>query len=228
MARHANGSFPAMKYYYTNSANQPVGPVDRSELDRLADQGTIHAQTSVLPEGGQTWSTYAQLQQGAGGEVAAALATQVSSAAQAIRQFSWSGLAFGMLLSLVSWLTLPATVLSSAARELADWGRQKTLPTAASDLPVLTFLVIVLRNLTLVLFFTILVICSVLCLFGAGPLCKGRMLYGDSSWNAFFAFGGFVCGMLSAYFGQLVIAFWFELLSIGVRIANDVKGLAHR
>jgi len=53
-----------MKYYYTNPQNQPVGPVELSELTRLAAQGTINDQTAVIPEGSQTWSNWGALKNG--------------------------------------------------------------------------------------------------------------------------------------------------------------------
>lgn len=217
-----------MKYYYTNSSNQPVGPVERAELDQLAARGVIKPETSIVAEGSQAWGRYADLLRAEpANAAAAAIASGVSRASAALQTFSWGSMAFGLLLSLLSWLTLPSTVLTSAARELADWGRLRILPSASSDLPVLTFLVVILRNASLVISFTVCVICAVLSIFGVGPFYHGS-LWTNSSWNAGYAFGGFVIGMLVAYFGQLAVALWFEMLSIGVRIANDVKRIAQR
>jgi hypothetical protein len=47
-----------MRYYYTDAANQPAGPCDLSQLKALAAEGKINDLTSVIPEGGQTWTTY--------------------------------------------------------------------------------------------------------------------------------------------------------------------------
>jgi hypothetical protein len=217
-----------MKYYYASANNQTTGPVERSELDRLAREGVISAATAVIPEGSQTWTTYGQLQQDAAVSAAAsAIAAGVSTATAALRTFSWGSFLFGLLLAVLNCLTLPARVLTGAARELAQWGRERTLPLATSDVPVLTYLVIVLRNVTLVVTFAVVTLLAVLALFGAGPLYRYGG-YGYGGWNAWAAFGGFLGGMLAAYFGSLLIALWFELLSITVRIANDVKRIAQR
>lgn len=59
MVRSRDRNFsPNMKYHYTNVQNQPVGPVDFTELNRLAAQSIIDDQTAVIPEGGQTWTTW--------------------------------------------------------------------------------------------------------------------------------------------------------------------------
>lgn len=50
-----------MRYYYTDASNQPAGPCDLEQLKALAAEGKINDQTSVIPEGGQTWITYGAL-----------------------------------------------------------------------------------------------------------------------------------------------------------------------
>ena len=54
-----------MRYYYTDSANQPAGPCDLDQLTALAAQGKINDLTNVIPEGGQTWIAYGTLKGGA-------------------------------------------------------------------------------------------------------------------------------------------------------------------
>jgi hypothetical protein len=54
-----------MRYYYTDAANQPAGPCDLSQLKALAAEGKINDLTSVIPEGGQTWTNYGALKGGA-------------------------------------------------------------------------------------------------------------------------------------------------------------------
>jgi hypothetical protein len=65
------GDFPSqfnpgttMRYYYTDAANQPVGPCDLAQLQALAAEGKITDATSVIPEGGQVWSTYGAVKSG--------------------------------------------------------------------------------------------------------------------------------------------------------------------
>ncbi|MDB6094352.1 MAG: hypothetical protein JWM32_1914 [Verrucomicrobia bacterium] len=50
-----------MRYYYTDAANQPAGPCDLDQLKALAAEGKINDSTSVIPEGGQNWTTYAAI-----------------------------------------------------------------------------------------------------------------------------------------------------------------------
>ncbi len=53
-----------MRYYYTDAANQPVGPCDLAQLQALAAEGKITEATSVIPEGGQVWSTFGAVKGG--------------------------------------------------------------------------------------------------------------------------------------------------------------------
>ena len=53
-----------MRYYYTDAANQPAGPAELDQLQALAAEGKINDFTSVIPEGGQTWTTYGALKAG--------------------------------------------------------------------------------------------------------------------------------------------------------------------
>ncbi len=213
-----------MRYHYSLRRNENAGPVDLAELTRLAAAGVINDDTPVLPEGSQTWSTYGAVRQGVAASVAAeAVAAGVTRAGAALKGFSWGSMFFGMLLAILGWLTLPWTVLANAARELAEWGKQRLLPSSSSDLPVLTFYMIVMRNLTLVLWAIIAPFCSCLSLFGVGPFYRGY--YG---WNLGAAVGGFLGGLVFSYFMLLGIAVLFETLAVGVRMANDIKRIAQR
>jgi hypothetical protein len=44
-----------MKYYYANTQNQPVGPVEIAELQRLLGEKVISPSTNVIAEGGTAW-----------------------------------------------------------------------------------------------------------------------------------------------------------------------------
>ncbi|MEJ1973533.1 MAG: GYF domain-containing protein [Lacunisphaera sp.] len=98
-----------MKYHYTNAQNQPVGPVDFAELNQLAAQGIINDQTSVIPEGGQTWSTWGAIRGGA----------PVTSPAAPPDEAKLAGIATilgdtvaGILIRLAGWLS-PALLQNS-------------------------------------------------------------------------------------------------------------------
>jgi len=47
-----------VEYYYVNSQNQAVGPIDRAELMRLEREGAISQKTLVAPVGSSNWMTY--------------------------------------------------------------------------------------------------------------------------------------------------------------------------
>lgn len=44
-----------MKYYYANAQNQPVGPVELADLQRLLAERKISPTTNIIAEGGSAW-----------------------------------------------------------------------------------------------------------------------------------------------------------------------------
>jgi len=54
-----NAPASQMKYYYANPNNETVGPVEETDLKALYASGSITAQTNVIPEGGNSWVSYA-------------------------------------------------------------------------------------------------------------------------------------------------------------------------
>jgi len=216
-----------MRYHYSLKENETSNPVEFSELQRLASTGIIDDETPVIPEGGQSWTTYRAVRQSAPASAAAeAVVGGISRAHTALKNFSWGQMVFGLLLALMGTLTLPWMVISGAARELAQWGKQRVLPTSSSDLPVLTFYVVVMRNFTLVLWAVFFVIAATLQLFGLlsslfDPFHRG-------GWSPAAAIGGAIALLVIGYTSVVVLAFLFEGLSVGVRIANDIKKIAQR
>lgn len=214
-----------MRYHYSPKANETAGPVDMAELNRLAAAGTINDSTPVIPEGSQTWTTYGAVRQGAATAAAAdAVAASVSRAGAALKSFSWGSLLMGLLLAFLGSLTLPWSVLAGAARELAVWGRERLLPSSASDLPVLTFYVVVMRNFTLVLSAVGTVFMALLQLFGVFNAFAGHSYH----YNPVTAIAGAAGTLIGGYFALAAIALVFEIFAVGVRIANDIKKIAQR
>lgn len=214
-----------MRYHYSLKANETIGPVEMSELGRLAAAGTINDDTPVIPDGGQSWTTYGAVRQGATAAAAAdAVAAGVSRAGAALKSFSWGSMLMGLLLAFLGGLTLPWSVLAGAARELAVWGKQRLLPSSASDLPVLTFNVIVMRNFTLVLWTVVFLVASMLQLFGVWHVWS-RYSY---RWDPAMAIAGAAGILIQGYFMIAAIAMVFEILAVSVRIANDIKKIAQR
>jgi len=50
-----------MNYYYADSDNIPLGPLDESELHRLYRDGKITLETFIVPEGESDWTAYRDL-----------------------------------------------------------------------------------------------------------------------------------------------------------------------
>ena len=47
-----------MRYYYTDQANQPIGPVEEVSLHELRRVGAINRLTNIIEEGGAEWVSY--------------------------------------------------------------------------------------------------------------------------------------------------------------------------
>jgi hypothetical protein len=230
-----------MKYYYTNAQNQPTGPVELEELQRLADQGVIDDQTHVTPEGGKTWIKYGQVRRPVTFVNVPSAALGGSPTDEDVDPPSLVNMVFGLVLSVVGNLALPWKIFAGATRELAAWGNARALPPRSSEMPVLTFSIAVLRYSTAVVFGSVFAIWAILSLFGTGPLYHSAgllvitrpgfapaVIAGPAAWKAGPAFGGFLFGLLFGYFGQLVIAFWYEILWGSVQVANDVRRIASK
>ena len=122
------------RYYYSDANNKPVGPVTLQQLRQLLRDGVINEDTNVIAEGSNNWVRFADV---AGGPPTS------SGAAEA--DFNWGAVLFGLLMVVGQFFTLPLNLLKQAGATLSAWGTSKVLPTAQSDLPVLTFLAVVTR-----------------------------------------------------------------------------------
>ena len=61
MNSFSKSSLEATQWYYAGPANEPVGPLPFSELERLAATGTIKTDTFVIEESGTDWRPFAAL-----------------------------------------------------------------------------------------------------------------------------------------------------------------------
>jgi len=129
----------------------------------------------------------------------------------------------GILLIVVSFFTTPFTVLVRACMNLAEWGKARRLPTAESEIPVLTYFTVVGRPLAHVLWLCVLFIAGIVMLFSGGIFAPRYYGYSFGS-----AFGTMLLCWLAAYFGQLVVGLICESGSVLVRMANDVNKIAKR
>jgi hypothetical protein len=225
-------------YYYSDASNKPVGPLTLDEMQQLARQGVIQADTNVIEHGGSTWTTWAAIRPAttpAPAPVASASDAapfdsdpleKVKQAHSAFtsRAKSESGigvfsLLYGALLVLVEALILPCRVLMRALRDLSTWGQAGALPTSETDLPVLTYQVVVLRALVHLLISVGSVFAAVIYL--VSPVF-------DHNTTILEAILGAISWLLGAYFLNLVVAAFYEIVGISIRLVNYVKKIADR
>lgn len=136
-----------MRYYYTDAANQPAGPCELDQLKALAAEGKINDLTSVIPEGGQVWTTYASLKGGATPPPTAASGSGLSPAGIS----TILGDTVGKILGRVSgWLS--AALLDSSLKFAGRYGHFAVLAGAVFGLIFAAVLASRLHSLSL--FFT--------------------------------------------------------------------------
>ncbi len=189
-------------YHYSDSNNKPVGPVTLEQLRQLARDGVINNQTNVIVEGTSNWIRY--------GDVAAG--QQSRSADDAPGEFSWGASFFGLFLVVGQFFKLPYTLIKQAVTTLSAWGKSKVLPTAQSDVPVLTFVAVVTRPAVHVIF----------CIVALVVVSIGAF----NTYGAGAKVGSFVLGVIAIYFANSVIGLYFDGVSLLVNLANNVKKIA--
>ncbi|MBK8477066.1 MAG: DUF4339 domain-containing protein [Opitutaceae bacterium] len=208
------------KYYYTNQNQQPTGPVSFAELQQLAAAGVIKSDTAIVGEGSKEPTTWGGL------AASEAPKTDVNALAaermlSSMKELPVGDALFGALLVFFSFWTTPATVLRRSILNLAEWGRNRALPTSESELPVLTYSTIVGRPTAHLLWFA--------CFWLGGFywfIAGGGSYYGG--FNIVSAILSLLGSWAVAYFGQYIVGFLYESLSIMIRVANDVSKLAKR
>ena len=139
-------------YYYTNQNHQPTGPVTFAQLQKLAADGVINSATAIIREGSKeptTWGVVATSDAPATDVNVMAAERMVST----IKDLPVGDALFGALLVFFSFWTTPACVLRRSILNLAEWGKNRALPTSESELPVLTYSTIVGRPAAHLLWF---------------------------------------------------------------------------
>jgi hypothetical protein len=202
-------------YYYSDASNRPVGPVTLEQLRQLARDGVINNETNVIVEGTHDWVRYGDVLAGQqSSEVAAKIARQARNLGAVLGEFNWGAFLFGLLLVLLQFFILPYNLLKQAGATLSSWGKSKVLPTAHSDLPVLTFMVVVTRPAVHVIFSTVafVVVCFT--------------AYKTYGWGG--KVGYFVMGLIVIYFANFAIGYAYDCLSAIVNIANSVKNIERK
>jgi hypothetical protein len=215
------------KYYYSDASNQPVGPVTLEQLRGLAEEGVINDDTNVIVEGTHDWIRYGNLVAGQqSSEVAARIAQQARSVGAVLGKFNWGAFFFGLLLVLVQVFVLPYELLKKAGTTLSSWGKSKVLPTAQSDLPVLTFLTVVIRPAVHVIVTAWAFYKDCRFLFtGEISLMFLPIHFAQSAGERV---GYFLLILILIYFANLYIGLAFDVISVVVGIANSVKNIERR
>lgn len=216
--KHGPKTTLPMNYYYANTEKKPTGPVSFADLQKLAAAREIGSSTPVIREGTSSWSTWGEV---AKTDAPASTPSQVPAPEQdataivadkvvsSVKSLPIGDALIGILLIVVSFFTTPFTVLVRACNNLAEWGKARRLPTAESEIPVLTYFTVVGRPLAHVLWLFGCFIAGIVMLF------TGAIIMLPLFW-------------LAAYFGQLVVGLVCESGSVLVRMANDVNKIAKR
>ena len=238
------------RYYYAGPDKKPVGPFTTEEVSKLVEEGKINDNTYLIGEGQTTWVRYADWKAAQGSaEAAEAIARKAQQVKTAISKFDFGSSIFGLLLVIVEIFVLPWRLISRAAVTLATWGSSRILPTSQSELPVATFITVVLRP-AVHMFLTViggLVIVGYSLYLIVGGISDSAAhhrpahhqpasMFGDSTSDSASAEHGSVLGgirtliggLLAVYFANLLIGAIFDSLSIAVLMANSLRNIERK
>jgi hypothetical protein len=209
-------------YYYGDAQQKTIGPLSFDELKNLARAGTIIGATPVIEHGGAQWKTWTEIESAQQPKpAAAATALPASDRSQASPSpIAWGAMFFALLLVILQFLVLPATVIRNALVDLSQWGKEGRLPSSVSEFPVLTFLVVVLRPFVIIVYLIVALLWLII-MACAGSDYGMEMSYGTRTFLL-------ILGCIGVYFYTSVIALIYDLLSLGIRVANNVKKLADK
>ena len=218
-------------YYYADANSQSIGPYPLSELKSLASTGVITASTPVIEHGSSAWSTFSAVSaEHQPSEIAEAVvhqARKIQGQVQAsLAEIAWGAAFFGLLLVILHLLILPYSILNKCLKDLSAWGQASRLPSGMSDHSALAFTLVVLRSPAIVIL-TLVNIGFVIYF-----LSTGRPTPFDNSGYGTFDFSTRVSPailrLVITYFEIIPIAFVFDLLALGMSIANNVKKMAEK
>ena len=214
------------KYLYADANQKPVGPVSLEALDHLCKESLISERTLIIEEGGSSWVAYGDLLKKRRNEQrASAVVDQVEKVGKVVRSLPWVDFFVGFVLIIIQVLTLPWVLIKGAAALVVEWGAKRELPTSQSEVPVLTFLTVVLRPLWVLLavFFGVIICIS--------SLFMDRTYYwfwGSVSRTPVDRIAEFIVGIGGVYFGVILISFCFDLASLFIGMANSLKEMSRK
>jgi len=208
------------KFYYAGSDKKPVGPFSSEEVRKLVDDGKINDNTYLIGEGQTTWVRYADWIAAQGtAEAAEAIARKAQQMRTAISKFDFGSSIFGLLLVVVEIFVLPWRLIKGAAGTLASWGSSRILPTSQSDLPVVTFITVVLRPAVHMLL-TVIGWLGVIG-FSIYQMCSRNGSVSDG-------FRTLIGGLVAVYFANLLVGLIFDSISIAIQMANSLKNIERK
>ncbi len=219
-----------MRYYYADKDNKPVGPLTITELRKLAGSGVISGSTNIIAEGATAWNNWDQIQAvESRAEIADSVVMKATQIGEGLKRYDWGGFLFGLLLVMLEYLILPYALLKKAGADLSEWGRKRMLPTATSELPVLTFLTVVTRPAVHILWTAYYTIKALIF------LANGKL---ETSFFGLFASYQqvefpdrlyYFLGMcVAVYFMNFLIGLIFDALSLLVSMANSLTKLERK
>jgi len=205
------------KLFYAGADRKPVGPFTTEEVHKLVDEGKINDNTFLISEGQTTWVRYADWKAAQGtAEAAEAIARKAQQMKTAISKFEFGSSIFGLLLVIVEIFVLPWRLISRSATTLASWGSSRILPTSQSDLPVATFITVVLRPAVHILL-TVIGWLGVV-IYSIYLMCSRNSSVSDG-------IKMLVVGFPTVYFANLLVGAIFDVISIGIQMANSLRNI---
>jgi hypothetical protein len=218
-------------YYYADSRQQTVGPVTLADLRELERRGEVTAATPVIVHGSSTWTNLAAvLNESPSAEIAEAVvhhARRFQGQVQAsFSEVAWGAACYGLLLVVIQVLIEPFLIFRKSLVELSAWGQASRLPSASSDYPLPTFIIVVLRGPAIILV-TLVSVGLIIYFLSTGqliPFDETSLIAPEFKDRIQPAIWRFVI----TYFEIIPIGFAFDLFLLALHTTQNVKKIAEK
>lgn len=208
-------------YYYSDDNKKAVGPHSLEHLTELLEKGEIKKSTLIIAEGEKEWISYSQLMDHIHHSKSTAyVASKFDHVYEKAANLNFKDFMIGMIMILASSFTLPWTLICGAFANVSEWGKNKTLPIAFSDVPVLTYLTVVLRPLWIISTFLMGIIFATSSLFWNFNNNFFGISYRYEISDRILHFMGYLLG---TYLSIFVVGLVFDIISLITGMANNVK-----
>jgi hypothetical protein len=221
-------------YYYADQNNQTAGPVSLADLREMARRGQLAAATPVITHGSSTWSNLGAVVNEPAAQPGAEIAEAVVHHARRFQgqvqasfsEVSWGAAVYGLLLVLIQLLIEPFLIFRKGLVELTAWGQASRLPSASSDYPLPTFIIVVLRGPAIIVI--TLVSLGLITFF----LCTGQIVPFDDTTIVAPEFKDRIAQtiwrLVITYFEIVIIGFLFDLALLALDTTQNVKKIAEK